>query len=107
MKYKQSSLTLFKLTFSDPNWWKGSNHRGEGLFPANFVTTQLDDPDTLGNSKKRNVQFNEDVKVKTLELEPQHVEIDAEKIDRLLHLLLEADPTGEIPDTEELIQLEG
>ncbi|KAH9391612.1 Signal transducing adapter molecule 2 [Tyrophagus putrescentiae] len=109
---------------SDANWWKGSNHRGEGLFPANFVSTDLNaEPEPVYKSEKR-VQFNEEIKVKVLEsngennspssegtvsaspVEAAPVEIDESRIDRLLHLLHEADPQSENCDTEELLQLE-
>lgn len=95
------------LDDSDPNWWRGSNQRGEGLFPANFVTRDLSEPvGTTVDQTKKSVQFDEAVKVRTVEREPEEVEIEEEKIDRLLHLLHEADPSEERSDPEELSILE-
>lgn len=92
---------------SDTNWWKGSNHRGEGLFPSNFVTNDLEaEPEPIYKSSEKKVQFSEEIKVKVVEKEPEIVEIDEEKIDRLLHLIHEADPNGEKSDSEDLLILE-
>lgn len=97
---------LLVLDDSDSNWWKGSNHRGEGLFPSNFVTKNLDQEiESAKPAEKKSVQFNEEVRVKLLSTETV-TEIEDAKIDRLLYLLHEADPTGERPDSDELIQLE-
>lgn len=95
------------LDDSDPNWWKGYNNRGEGLFPANFVTADLSvEPEQFKlDQPRKSVQFSEAVQVKTVE-EPQEVEINEEKIDRLQHLLHEADPTENNADTDELLNLE-
>uniref|UniRef100_A0A0B7BTN7 Signal transducing adapter molecule 1 n=1 Tax=Arion vulgaris TaxID=1028688 RepID=A0A0B7BTN7_9EUPU len=97
------------LDDGDPNWWKGSNHRGEGLFPANFVTTDLtavveSEPEI---KEKKSVQFNEEVQVKTLALSPGDEEIDEDKIDEALALIQNADPTGEIEaDSEYMLMFE-
>jgi len=55
---------------------------------------------------KKTVQFAEDVEVQSIETEPEVVELDEAKIDRVLHMLHEADPTGEVEDPQELAGLE-
>lgn len=91
---------------SDPNWWRGTNHRGEGFFPTNFVSADLNaEPEDLTKDAKLNkkvVQFND---------EPQNVqnlpvEINEDSIDRLLFLLHEADPSDPSQDSEEMMRLE-
>ncbi|XP_059480632.1 signal transducing adapter molecule 1 [Neocloeon triangulifer] len=85
---------VFVTDNSDPNWWKGHSSKGEGLFPANFVTTDLTEP-------KRSVQFNEAVEVKTLTYDEEEEEdtsvpeVDETKIDRLLAIIHDIDPTDE------------
>uniref|UniRef100_A0A1B6DGK9 Signal transducing adapter molecule 1 n=2 Tax=Clastoptera arizonana TaxID=38151 RepID=A0A1B6DGK9_9HEMI len=93
------------LDDSDPNWWKGYNQRGEGLFPANFVSSDLSVEPERKNESKKGVQFNETVEVKTIKVVEQ-VEIEEEKIDRLLHMLHEADPNEDQLDTEDMLALE-
>ncbi|XP_054706118.1 signal transducing adapter molecule 1-like [Uloborus diversus] len=96
------------LDDTDSNWWKGESHGRQGLFPANFVTSDLTyepEPPVKVEKKAHSVKFNGEVKVKTLE-EQEEVYIDEEKINQLLHLLNEADPSGERPDPEELLAVE-
>lgn len=90
----------------DPNWWKGSNHRGEGLFPSNFVTTDLEAP--VEKEKKRSVVFNEEVEVKEVDQVtfPAQETIDQAKIESLLSMLHEADPTTGEADPHEMPMLE-
>ncbi|XP_018021434.1 signal transducing adapter molecule 1 [Hyalella azteca] len=113
------------LDDSDPNWWKGSNHRGEGLFPGNFVTLDIhgdgEHQSPASRSEKR-VSFSECVEVTEVEDAegepagdedagkapgaPPSGEIDEDKMDYLLHLLHEADSTGERPDDPQLPAIE-
>ncbi|XP_067622769.1 signal transducing adapter molecule 1 isoform X2 [Eurosta solidaginis] len=113
-----SGEIIHVLDDSDPNWWKGYNQRGEGLFPSNFVTADLSaDPERLDinqqNKTKKSVQFEDDAKALQLKTEAaaaavaeQRIEIDEVKIDRLLHLLHEANPEDPSQDSEEMLRLE-
>ncbi|XP_037958461.1 signal transducing adapter molecule 1-like isoform X2 [Teleopsis dalmanni] len=121
---EENELTFFAgeiihvLDDTDPNWWKGMNQRGDGLFPSNFVTADLSvDPERLDinqqSKSKKNVQFDDDVKELQQKTEAaavaaanQQVEIDEIKIDRLLHLLHEANPEDPSQDSDEMLRLE-
>ncbi|CAK1544259.1 unnamed protein product [Leptosia nina] len=88
---------------SDPNWWKGYNERGEGLFPANFVTSDLTEPAPESEataapaaSSGKTVQFAPEIPLR----------IDESCMDEALALLHEADPTGETADDPRLCELE-
>lgn len=94
---------LLVLDDSDPNWWKGSNTRGEGLFPANFVTADLSaEPESskvVSETKKKVVQYEDQPKEEPLQ-------INEDTIDRVLHLLHEADPEDPSQDSDDLLRLE-
>lgn len=114
---------------SDENWWKGSNHRGEGLFPANFVSKDLTSETEEKEKRRRSVQFNDEVEVKTVEHAGEWdcwtrsfqqlfcilysisdlrgpVTIDEEKIRRVLDMLNDADPASGEHDPPEMVGLE-
>ncbi|XP_022901801.2 signal transducing adapter molecule 2 [Onthophagus taurus] len=104
-----SGEIILVLDDSDQNWWKGSNHRGEGLFPANFVTYDLQAE--LENDKKKAVHFeesnsNSDEAAAGILKELENVQIDEDKVNRLLHLLHEVDPTDLETETDEMLKIE-
>ncbi len=118
---KSVSFTVIIIDNSDANWWKGSNHRGEGLFPANFVTTDLEAPSGKEEKqqRRRSVQFSDSVEVIKTQGEETGagrsaaeatalgpVAIDESKIDSVLNMLHDADPTTSEMDPPELVSSE-
>ncbi|TRY72662.1 hypothetical protein TCAL_10871, partial [Tigriopus californicus] len=103
LTFKTGEIVII-LDDSDVNWWKGSNHRGEGLFPANFVSKDLEPKEDSTKARRRSVQFNDEVEVKTVETPPVPLvtEIDESKLQRVLDMLHSADPTSDANDPLEL-----
>ncbi|KAM9802388.1 signal transducing adapter molecule 2 isoform X1 [Syngnathus typhle] len=107
LTFKAGEIILV-LDDSDPNWWKGENHLGVGLFPSNFVTSSLN---TSLNSESETVSSGEKVVhseelIAQAESEPASIFIDEAKMDRSLALLRNLDPADQTSDPLELIQLE-
>lgn len=98
---------IIDVDMSNEHWWYGSNHRGQGMFPAQFVTTDLDND--MGKGTDNTAQRNEiDVpQSDSCFARPPTPVIDESKIDECLIVLGDADPTGEMrPDPPELAKLE-
>ncbi|CAA9994389.1 unnamed protein product [Nesidiocoris tenuis] len=86
---------------SDPT--TSSSRMNDRLVP-NLVKVNLDHK-LSSESEKKGVQFNETVEVKSVSRD-KAAEIDEGKIDRVLHLLHEADPNDDSHDPPELGPLE-
>ncbi|XP_022657664.1 signal transducing adapter molecule 2-like isoform X1 [Varroa destructor] len=84
LSFKAGEIIIV-LEDRDPNWWKGSNHRGEGLFPSNFVTADLEaPPEETAPASEAAIETPVVASV---------TQVDEVKINALLHMLHDADPT--------------
>lgn len=86
--------------WSDPNWWKGRNSRGEGLFPANFVTAEASPPASARASPPPSADAVETSGV--TRADSPLLLLDEARMDAALAALHEADPARAGPDEARL-----
>lgn len=81
---------IYVLDDSDDNWWTGYSDRGEGLFPSNFVTADLNVDVEISHSQNQIIE--EPIGDDRSKPQTEFIQIDEMKIDRLLLLLHEVNP---------------
>lgn len=98
---------------SDANWWKGELDGRSGLFPANFVTSDLTpEPKPVkkkSKKKKKKVSFSEKNSVQEFEASKSVAEplvISEQKIEQCLEMLKKDNVEEEDDDEEGLNELE-
>jgi len=102
------------LDDSDVNWWKGEGARGIGLFPSNFVSSDLntkleaevgstDAEEAAAAASSSAVTFSEDVQVKEIDKHEPVLAVDEELIDKTLLTLQNTDPEGPPDDLPQLL----
>jgi signal transducing adaptor molecule len=101
------------LDDSDANWWKGEGPRGMGLFPSNFVSSDLNvklEGEEFGASVEEEeaasssaVTFNENVDVKEINSHEPVLAVNEELIDKTLLALQSTDPESQAEDLPQLL----
>lgn len=91
------------LDDSDVNWWKGEGANGVGLFPANFVTSDLKaEPEPVPGTTK--VSFSDADQVKEIIASEPVLAVDETLIDRTLLALQNTDPEQQSEDSPQLLR---
>lgn len=97
------------LDDSDENWWKGESSRGIGLFPSNFVTSDLSEPESPSKVEKKKVRWADEPRspeAAEATAKPVITEINEGKIDLCTNMLKGANIEGDDEEEDKIQDME-